>query len=176
MDAYVNDVAMDGIGLLESAVEDTLTTGRKSARSQRIEVITRGERRRRWTVEQKQEIVAASLRPGVRAADVAREHGINTGLLYTWRRQLLEGQLGAAAQPLASFARVEVATGAELRGAAGPSAVNERGRVGSIAMLPETSVGGGLIEIALLTGVRVRVDKAVDGRALRRVLSTLEGR
>jgi hypothetical protein len=43
-------------------------------------------------------------------------------------------------------------------------------------MLPETSVGGGLIEIALLTGVRVRVDKAVDGRALRRVLSTLEGR
>jgi transposase len=29
-----------------------------SARSQRIEVITRGERRRRWSVEQKREIAA----------------------------------------------------------------------------------------------------------------------
>ena len=42
------------------------TTGRMSARSQRIEVITRGERRRRWSVEEKREIVAESLRPGTR--------------------------------------------------------------------------------------------------------------
>jgi len=32
---------------------------------QRIEVITRGERRRRWSIEEKREIVAASLQPGV---------------------------------------------------------------------------------------------------------------
>jgi len=48
-------------------------------------------------MEQKREIVLESVRPDVRPADVARRHGINTGLLYTWRRQMLEGQLGAAA-------------------------------------------------------------------------------
>jgi transposase len=57
-------------------------------------VITRGERRRAWAMEQKREIVLESLQPDVRPADVARRHSINTGLLYTWRRQMLEGQLG----------------------------------------------------------------------------------
>ena len=39
----------------------THTSDRKSARPQRIEVITRGERRRRWSLEAKQAIVAESL-------------------------------------------------------------------------------------------------------------------
>ena len=42
-------------------------------------------------MEQKREIVHESLQPDARPADVARRHGINTGLLYTWRRQMLEG-------------------------------------------------------------------------------------
>ena len=42
-----------------------------SARSQRIEVITRGERRRRWSVEQKREIAAESLEPGKSPITVA---------------------------------------------------------------------------------------------------------
>jgi hypothetical protein len=37
-----------------------------SARNQRIEVITRGERRRRWSVKQKREIAAESLEAGKR--------------------------------------------------------------------------------------------------------------
>ena len=41
----------------------TDTSGRKSARPQRVEVITRGERRRRWSLEEKQAIVAESLTP-----------------------------------------------------------------------------------------------------------------
>ena len=65
-----------------------------SARSQRIEVITRGERRRRWSVEQKREIAAESLEPGISPITVARRYGISSGLLYTWRRHLLEGSLG----------------------------------------------------------------------------------
>ena len=35
--------------------------------------------------------IRATRSPDVRPADVARRHGINTGLLYTWRRQMLEG-------------------------------------------------------------------------------------
>jgi hypothetical protein len=49
-----NDEAAEPI----SDAKDARTTDRMSVRSQRIEVITRGERRRRWSVEQKREIVA----------------------------------------------------------------------------------------------------------------------
>jgi transposase-like protein len=71
-------------------------TDHMSARNQRIEVITRGERRRRWSVEEKREIALESLEPDVSVSIVARRHGIGSGQLYTWRRQLLEGSLGPA--------------------------------------------------------------------------------
>jgi hypothetical protein len=41
-----------------------------TAPTQRIEVITRGERRRRWSIEEKREIVAESLGAGVRPSEV----------------------------------------------------------------------------------------------------------
>ena len=89
-------------------IESAHTTDRMSARSQRIELITRGERRRRWSVEQKREIAAESLEPGISPITVARRYGISSGLLYAWRRHLLEGSLGVTGQPVAKFARVEV--------------------------------------------------------------------
>ena len=75
-----------------------------SARPQRIEVITRGERRRRWSPEQKQAIVAASLEPNISIASVARKHGIGTGQLYGWRHQFLTNRPGQATR----LARVEL--------------------------------------------------------------------
>ena len=65
--------------------EDARTTGCKSAATERIEVITRGERRRVWTPEQKREIVAESLAPGLTAAEVASKHGIVNGTLKLTR-------------------------------------------------------------------------------------------
>ena len=47
--------------------EDAHKIGRKSARRPRVELLTRNERRRRWSIEQKQEIVAESLRPDTAA-------------------------------------------------------------------------------------------------------------
>src|SRR5919199_6729333 len=69
--------------------EDAHKTGHKSARSPRIDVIPRGERRRSWTPEQKREIVLESLGPELTPTEVARKHAIGTGLLYTWRQQIL---------------------------------------------------------------------------------------
>src|SRR4051794_2137850 len=83
-------------------------SNRGSTRRQRIEVITRGERRRCWTAEQKREIAAESLEPGASAITVARKHGISTGQLYTWRQQLLRNAIGAAATPTPGFVRVDV--------------------------------------------------------------------
>ena len=51
-----------------------------STRPGRIEVITGVDRRRRWTLEQKQAIVEESL--SGHATVVARKHGIGTGQLY----------------------------------------------------------------------------------------------
>ena len=64
-------------------IESTHTHSHKSARPPPIEVITRGERRRRWTAEEKQAIAAQSLSPGASPSEVARLYGISAGQLYT---------------------------------------------------------------------------------------------
>ena len=78
---------MDGITESVTDDESAHTTGRKSARLPRLEIITRGERRRRWTVEQKREIVAESYGADLTPTEVARKHGISSGQLYTWRHE-----------------------------------------------------------------------------------------
>ena len=62
--------------------ESAHTTSRKGAPTLRVDLIPRGERRRRWTTEQKQTIAAQSLAPGASPTDIARLHGISTGQLY----------------------------------------------------------------------------------------------
>jgi transposase len=65
------------------------TISRRSAGNLRVEVITRSERRRSWSAERKDQIVAESLGPDLTRTEVARKHGISTGQLYTWRQQRL---------------------------------------------------------------------------------------
>jgi transposase len=136
------------------------TISHKSASMSRMQLIPRGERRRRWTVEQKQTIAAQSMAPGVSPTDVAREHGIGTGQLYNWRRALMAAQ----PQAVGRFARVDVAP--RLAAVTDPTTAQS----GSApARLPS------LIEIVLPDGTAVRVDAQIDPRALRRVLATLRG-
>jgi transposase len=146
------------------------TTGRKSARNRPIEIITRGERRRSWTREQKREIVAESLGPELTASEVARKHAISSGQLYTWRRQLLAMPGAVIERAMPRFAEVDLASAWP---GASPSAP-----IGGTApsQPPAPARAGGRIEIVLPSGVSLRVDAAVDGRALRRVLGALEGR
>jgi transposase len=152
--------------------ESALTSGRKSARKQQIEVITRGERRRLWSVEQKREIAAESLQPGISPITVARRYGINTGQLYTWRRQLREGQLGGLCQP-AQFAHVAVLAEPGQAGSAAARSPNGAGSRSARASLHRSC---GTIEIVLPGGVSVWVDAQVDSGALRRVLTALASR
>lgn len=126
------------------------------ARTQRIEVITRGERRRRWSVEEKQAIVEETLVPNASIMAIARKHGIGTGQLYSWRHQFL----GARPAKTARFARVDI--------------VSDPPRlIGPVATAP--TAPSGLIEIVLPGGATVRVDAQVDTQALRRVLGVLRG-
>jgi transposase len=68
----------------------------------RIELITGGRRRRSWTAEEKDEILAASAEPHANISEVARRFGVNRGLLGVWRRQA-----GLVAAPLPSGRSVE---------------------------------------------------------------------
>ena len=54
-----------------------------------IEVITRVERRRRWSRDEKQRLVAESARPDRTVSQVARAHGVAANLLvhdHLWRK------------------------------------------------------------------------------------------
>jgi transposase len=53
-----------------------------------ISVLTGPERRRRWSEDERSRILAQAFAPGSCVAQVAREHDISTGLIYTWRRRL----------------------------------------------------------------------------------------
>lgn len=159
----------------EGPAASSHTTNRTTTRSERIEVITRGERRRSWATEQKREIAMESLAPGATAAEVARRHEISTGLLYTWRKQLLNGELGGPPQAMPRFLRVDVPPAARHeRSTEAASSVAEAAN--GPAPLPDMSRLEGMIEIALPSGACVRIGARADMTVLRRVLAILEGR
>lgn len=61
----------------------------------RMELITGDVRRRRWTTEQKLQIIEESFEPGETVSSAARRHGVAPNLLYRWRRLLSEGGTAA---------------------------------------------------------------------------------
>ena len=70
----------------------------------RMTLITGGERRRRWSEEDRARILAAIAEPGAVIAEVARREEICTSLVYKWRREARNG--ANATTP--GFARVVV--------------------------------------------------------------------
>lgn len=66
-----------------------------SATPSRVEVVTSVQRRRRWTPEQKLEIVKQTNEPGNSVSMVARQFGITAAQLFQWRKAYLQGSLMA---------------------------------------------------------------------------------
>ena len=92
----------------------------------RIELITGDAKRRIWTAEEKAQILAESFRPGAKVSDVARRHGMNRGLLWTWRHQARKRGLGGEQ----TFVPVRIVeeSAAPPAVTVGPCAVSARGR------------------------------------------------
>ena len=124
-------------------VSDQSYDGCTSSRSEGA-VVVQVERRRRWSDEQKLAILRETTEPGAIVSLVARRHGLNTGQLYTWRRQLLAGAM-------AGFVPVELAASSKPREPA------ELGR----------------IEINSSGGMTISVDRMVDRAALKLVLDVV---
>lgn len=125
-----------------------LVSGHMSDRmSSRIAVVGG---RRRWSVDQKLAILREAFGPDGSVSATCQRHAVGSGMLYTWRRQALAGDLtGAKRTSVPSFAEVEVSV---------PTAA---------------TAGSGHIGIELPSGVRLTVDAAVDTDALARVMSVL---
>ena len=87
-------------------------------------------------------------------------HGISSGQLYTWRRQFRTGEL-------TGFAPVLVAPPVdELPAATAP--------IDPVLPVGEADrSAGGLIEVELRSGVKLRLTGVVDAAMLRQVLSAL---
>jgi transposase-like protein len=148
---------------IEAGETSAHTRSRMSARSEVVEEVTRGERRRAWSVDQKRLIVAEAMQPGVTPTEVARRWGIGTGLLYTWRQQFFTGESGEPPVPAPAFVQVSLAPPVE------PEATPPH----PPAVKAGTAPAAGQMEIALPGGTVVRVGADVDGAALRRVLVAL---
>jgi transposase len=119
------------------------------------------ETRRRWTAEERRQIVAESGTAPVSV--VARRYGVAVSLVFRWRRQAgLPGKRAEVKKAGAEFVPVMLAA------LPAPVAPLETPR----AQAPDR----GLIEIELAGGRRVRLSGPVDVQALKRVIAVLEGR
>jgi transposase len=137
--------------------------------SGRVEIITRPDRRRRWSEEEKLQLVEEACRPGNSVSQVARLRGINASQLFGWRRQALaKGVItDRRSEPHAAraltFAPVEVEEE--------PAITDEEREVRSPRRRKATR--NGTIEIDLKSGDRVRVEGAPDAGLVTRILATL---
>jgi transposase len=122
-----------------------------------MDTIDARRRRRTWSGALKREIVAASFEPGASASVVARRYDVNTNQLFIWRRLYREGLLA----PI---------------GASGPALLPVAITGERTAEKAQAPADIGRIEIELTSGYRIRVDAAIDGKALRRILDVLERR
>jgi len=140
--------------------------GRKRALAERVKVRARPERRRRWSAAAKLAIVRTTLAAGSTSQGVAERHGIGTGLIYPWRKQLLRAAM-------AGFATVEIKLDvpAALPGPVQGTVARPLSSPPSLApALASSRAMPGGIEVELPSGVRLRFGSDVDGPALQRIL------
>lgn len=64
--------------------------------NEKIEVVTVSEqRRRRWSAQEKADLVRLTYEPGMSVSLVARQHGVAASQLFNWRKLDREGALTA---------------------------------------------------------------------------------
>ncbi len=114
--------------------------------------------RRRYSIAEKRRIVEQSLLPGTSVARVAREHSVNSNLVFGWRRQYQRGLLGGDVQPAA----LVPVTLTETQATPEPTP--------AVSGPPAT----GILQLQLPKG-RLRIEGAVDPASLRVVLECLLG-
>jgi transposase len=114
-------------------------------------------RRRVRPEEEKRRIVAETYERGASVSAVARRHDLNANLLFSWRRVMGRVAPASADEPT-RFVPAVISTEVEA------------------ASTPVPPPPAGAMEIVLVDGARVIVDRTVDGAALARVIEALSRR
>ena len=73
-----------------------------------MEILTGVERRRRWSSEEKLEILLEASAPGSSVGSVARRYDIFRSQIYQWRRAFRSGRLRSESLAVVDFLPVEV--------------------------------------------------------------------
>jgi transposase len=133
--------------------------GAGTVASGRVEIVTRGGRRRSFGAEEKVRLVAETFRPGETVTAVSRRHGICTSLLHRWRRT----------------ARGEVPSRRVARQRLLPvRLVAPDGAPASSMPPPVSDISSAPIEVVLRNGRMLRVAATTDAAALARLAAALE--
>jgi transposase len=139
--------------------------------------VRRKDRKRRYSLEYKLQVVKETLAPGASVSVVARRHDINANVVFCWRKLFREGKLGNSAvlskKGLAEAGFLEVGLVDDagdvrlLPAPQNPGGENKAAGPAAGSKIP------GLIEIETAGGVKLRIEGRVDDRALRRVLAAI---
>lgn len=143
----------------------------------RIEVITRTERRRKYSDAERDAVLREADAHGITVREVAKRHEIAESLIYSWRSARRQAQK-IASEPLAF---ISYGTLADQDLVTVPSAPPPSRPVSAVApptiaeelTRPHPGARPGGIDIELPSGVRLSVDSYVNEKALARVLRTL---
>jgi len=130
-----------------------------------IEIITSVERRRRWSHEEKEGLVAACLEPDAVISEIARAAGIHVSQLFRWRKELcrVEKKSNETATALVPVIVVDTVPAVPTVQPEPPATTHSRRKRSDVT-------------IELGRGLRVRVDSDIDTEALGRILDAVLGR
>ena len=128
----------------------------------RAEILVGRERRRRWSADDKLQIVREAFAPGARVALVARRRDVSRSQIYQWRAALREGRLSEQGGEVVGFVPVEMPTA--------PSA----GLNGALPGM-DNFAAVSTIEIGLAGGRCLKVPASLPSAELRRLIRVVEG-
>ena len=133
----------------------------------RGEIISRVERRRRWSSDQKVKILTETLEPGATVSAVADRNGISRSQVYAWKRLAQEGgipgiSLNGSQKQLFAPVHIEAMPPALAPAMAASATTYEQRRSGAI-------------EVALTNGRIVRVDEGIEPVRLAQLVAALDG-
>jgi|EndMetStandDraft_7_1072992.scaffolds.fasta_scaffold12443_6 transposase len=134
----------------------------------RMEIVTGRERRRRWSEEDKLEILQEAATSGLSVADVARRHDVVPQQIYIWRRQLLAKAKADAGVHGASPRFLPVAVIGETEAPETPQQ-SER-----TADKPRGTARQARIEIRCKGGRVLKVEAGIDPAVLQALIRSVE--
>lgn len=107
-----------------------------------VAVYSSVERRRRWSDEERLQILGEAFSPGACVSQVARRYDVSTALIYTWRRKLCEAASGHDGSEVAErgFAEATIVDdGANVPTQCAPAMILELGRGRRVSIFASAS-------------------------------------